>query len=68
MSNPLDEEQQRMNREENFPESEIAMDPTIIDDLQVETTGSEEADTLIDDNTEEFRHTGSVDPLSEGQE
>lgn len=68
MSNPMEEEQHLANRAEDFTESNIAMDPTILDDMQVETTGSEEADTLIDDNEEEFRHTGSVDPLSEGQE
>lgn len=68
MSNPIEEQEQLMNRAENFTESDIAMDPTILDDVDLDTSDSEDAQTLVDDNEEEFRHTGSVDPLSQGQE
>lgn len=69
MSNPIEEEQQLANRAENFSDSDIAMDPTILDDMQVRTSGSEDADVIAgDDEEEDLARPGSVDPLSDDQE
>ena len=67
VSNPIEEEEQLMNRAENFTESEIAMDPTILDEWQTQPTRDEDSEDLPEDD-DEFERTGSVDPLSEGQE
>ena len=67
VSNPIEEEEQLMNRAENFTESEIAMDPTILDAWQTQPTRDEDSEDLPEDD-DEFERTGSVDPLSEGQE
>ena len=67
VSNPIEEEEQLMYRAENFTESEIAMDPTILDEWQTQPTRDEDSEDLPEDD-DEFERTGSVDPLSEGQE